>query len=196
MVIGLSRETSEHSSAMFPPAKAFETSAESRELSQVSAESLVAPGLFSKEQTADVIQAIQSGDETTLALIKNYNKVVTQAQTMGLASDQTEDILNDSIRRLNEMGVPQSVIDHQIQMAIQAQEQLAREKAADQARYDLFQSFLSDIHKFNQDYIQSRNGSSRENLVIDLNLLFGTFYSIPEIKAQLPGLGMTIEIQR
>ena len=88
---------------------------------------IVAEGILSAQEEAKIIAQLKANDAETLLKLQTMNSIVTDQRTSRSANESAEQSILKYLEVLSMIGVPQVVIDKQIENLIRQQDMAATE---------------------------------------------------------------------
>lgn len=143
---------------------------------------LVTTAIILSTLTASLnLYAVEELTDAELANIHGKIEAGITDQNRSTIEELVKYNLEQYISNLHSINVPQSVIDAQINALVAAQERAMREAQQEAARKAIMDQFVNGIQQAEAKYLASGNDAAS----LDLGLIFGAFYQIPEIRSQL-----------
>lgn len=133
---------------------------------------IIADGVYSEEVERILIIQFKEGNAEAAKTIQQINKVITAARTGKLTEHAVGKEFDRFLMGLHKMGIPDSVLNAQLEVLIRAQEAAAREAAEQARRQAIFNGLVSDLIDFGNQY---RNQAQNEQMVMDFGNLLNNY---------------------
>lgn len=113
---------------------------------------IIAPGIYSPEIEAQMIEAVKNNDQSTLATVKLVNQLTMATRTGQMTQDLVDRKLNQYLTDLINSGLSQKLIESQLNAAFQAQKQMIQDHQLNKFRTEIMDQFLHSINTHDQSF--------------------------------------------
>lgn len=124
-------------------------------------------------------------DKAAIQYVKEMNTLAVQIATGKVTEENFLEFYTAHLDRLFLMGVPEQVLNYQLNIVIRAQEQALRDQQLLEMQRAVFQRFVGELTRFTTEYRQNPNTP----ININLNYIFG---SIPNVDLNMGNVGKDV----